>query len=146
MKLGETGEFLIRSPSIMNCYLNNPKVTAEAVDEEGWFHTGDVGYIHESGNVRITDRLKEVIKVKGFQVAPAELEAYLAAHDLVADAGVTGTYNEDDATEYPLAYIVPKDSSLLEASQRAGKATPETVKFVETVLKYIESKVIDYKW
>lgn len=64
----------------------------------------------------------------------------------MADAGVTGVYNEDDASEYPLAYIVPKNASLLEASRKLGKACPETVTFVSNVLKYIEGKVIDYKW
>jgi long-subunit acyl-CoA synthetase (AMP-forming) len=130
----------------MNSYLNNPSATAEAIDNDGWFHTGDIGFIHPSGNVKITDRLKEVIKVKGFQVAPAELEAYLCGHEAVADAGVTAIYNEDEATELPLAYIVPKNTKLLESSAKAGKACPETVNFVSEVMKYIESKVVDYKF
>ena len=142
----ETGEICIRGPSLMNGYLNNPAATEDCMDADGWFHTGDVGKIDKSGYLYIVDRLKEVIKVRGFQVAPAELEAYLAGHDSVADAGVTGTYSEEEATEYPVAYLVPKDTKLLEACQKAGKATPETIQWVTTVLKYIESKVIDYKW
>lgn len=81
-----------------------------------------------------------------FQVAPAELEAYLNAHPEVADAGVTAIYSEDDATEYPKAYIVPKDTSLLESSGKLGKACPQTIAFVQKVMKHIEAKVIDYKW
>ena len=79
-------------------------------------------------------------------MAPAELEAYLCGIDSVSDAGVTGTYNEEEATEYPLAYLVPKDTRLLETSRKAGKATPETVQWVSEVLKVIEGKAIDYKW
>lgn len=144
--IDETGEICIRGPQLMNGYLNNPSATQECTDDEGWFHTGDVGKVDKDGYLYIVDRLKEVIKVRGFQVAPAELEAYLAGHDSVADAGVTGTYSEEEATEYPVAYLVPKDTKLLEACKKAGKATPETVRWVTSVLKYIEGKVIEYKW
>lgn len=90
--------------------------------------------------------MRLTISPRSFQVAPAELEAYLNAHPAVADAGVTAIYSEDDATEYPKAYIVPKDTALLESSAKAGQACPQTVAFVKDVLKHIEGKVIDYKW
>jgi 4-coumarate--CoA ligase len=142
----EVGELIIMSPSLMNGYLNNPVATAEAFDEDGWFRTGDIGKVDAEGNVYITDRLKEVIKVKGFQVAPAELEGYLNAHPEVADAGVVSVYSEDDATEYPFAYIVPMHEGLRAASQKTDEANPELIQYVARVLKFIESKVVEYKW
>lgn len=69
-------------------YLNNPDATAETVDKDGWLHTGDVGYVDDDDEIFIVDRLKELIKYKGFQVAPAELEAMLIAHASIADAAV----------------------------------------------------------
>jgi 4-coumarate--CoA ligase len=69
-------------------YLNNPDATAETIDKEGWLHTGDVGYVDDDNEIFIVDRLKELIKYKGFQVAPAELEAMLIAHPSIADAAV----------------------------------------------------------
>jgi 4-coumarate--CoA ligase len=69
-------------------YLNNPEATAKTIDEEGWLHTGDIGYVDDDDEIFIVDRLKELIKYKGFQVAPAELEAMLIAHTGIADAAV----------------------------------------------------------
>ncbi|MFM7210770.1 MAG: AMP-binding enzyme, partial [Actinomycetota bacterium] len=83
-------------------YLNNPEATAATVDGEGWLHTGDVAVIDEDGHVTIVDRVKELIKYKGFQVAPAELEALLLTHPAVADAAVIGI-PDDEAGEIPKA-------------------------------------------
>jgi 4-coumarate--CoA ligase len=69
-------------------YLNNPEATAKTIDAEGWLHTGDIGYVDDDEEIFIVDRLKELIKYKGFQVAPAELEAMLIAHPGIADAAV----------------------------------------------------------
>lgn len=69
-------------------YLNNPDATAKTIDSEGWLHTGDIGYVDDDDEIFIVDRLKELIKYKGFQVAPAELEAMLIAHPSIADAAV----------------------------------------------------------
>jgi len=69
-------------------YLNNPEATAKTIDAEGWLHTGDIGYVDDDDEIFIVDRLKELIKYKGFQVAPAELEAMLIAHPGIADAAV----------------------------------------------------------
>lgn len=103
--VGEHGELLIRGPQLMHGYLNNPDATAEALDDEGWLHTGDVGYATESGHFFIVDRLKEFIKYKGFQVAPAELEAVLLTHPSIADAAVIPCADED-AGEVPKAFVV----------------------------------------
>lgn len=83
-----TGELWIRGPQIMAGYLNNEEATQRTVDADGFLHTGDVGYFDDSGNFYVVDRLKELIKFKGFQVPPAELEALLRGHDEIDDAAV----------------------------------------------------------
>lgn len=107
---GEKGEIWVRGPQVMKGYFNNPKATAETIDKDGWLHTGDVGYYDTSGNYYIVDRIKELIKVKGFQVAPAELEALLLTHPRVADVGVIGITDRRDG-EVPKAFIVLKPNS-----------------------------------
>ncbi|MFG3318935.1 4-coumarate--CoA ligase family protein [Streptomyces sp. NPDC048171] len=102
---GESGEILIRGPQIMKGYLGRPDATAALIDEDGWLHTGDVGHADSDGWLFVVDRVKELIKYKGFQVAPAELEALLLTHPGVADAAVVGAYN-DDGNEVPHAYVV----------------------------------------
>ncbi|WP_122619665.1 4-coumarate--CoA ligase family protein [Streptomyces sp. Tu 4128] len=102
---GESGEILIRGPQIMKGYLGRPDATAAMIDEEGWLHTGDVGHADSDGWLFVVDRVKELIKYKGFQVAPAELEALLLTHPGVADTAVVGAYN-DDGNEIPHAYVV----------------------------------------
>ena len=100
----DTGELLVRGPQVMKGYLNNPDATAETIDPDGWLHTGDIGRFDEDGFLYLTDRVKELIKVKGFQVAPAELEATLLAHPAVTDAAVIGV--PDDASgEVPMAFV-----------------------------------------
>ncbi|EME39409.1 hypothetical protein DOTSEDRAFT_159697 [Dothistroma septosporum NZE10] len=105
---GEVGELWLHGPNVFKGYLNNPEGTKNALTEDGYFKTGDVGYQDDKGNFFITDRVKELIKYKGFQVPPAELEGYLAAHDKIDDVAVLGVFREDLATEVPLAYVVPK--------------------------------------
>jgi acyl-CoA synthetase (AMP-forming)/AMP-acid ligase II len=103
---GERGELWIRGPQVMKGYLNNPEATEETIDRDGWLHTGDVATADEDGFFRIVDRLKELIKYKGYQVPPAELEALLAAHPAVADVAVIGVPDEE-AGELPKAFVVP---------------------------------------
>ena len=104
---GEPGELLGRGPQVMAGYRNRPEATAAMVDPEGWLHTGDLGLVDGGGNVVIVDRLKELIKVRGHQVAPAELEALLATHPAVADAAVLGREDDEDG-EVPVAVVVPR--------------------------------------
>lgn len=144
---GREGEILVRSPSVMSCYLNDRAATDEALSEDGWLRTGDVGKIDERGYLWITDRLKEVIKVKGFQVSPSELEGVLCASPLVADAGVVSVFDEAQATELPRAYVVPADASLLShgAAWEAG-ATSELRRLGAEVREWVEGKTAHYKW
>ncbi|KAH7329516.1 hypothetical protein B0I35DRAFT_46595 [Stachybotrys elegans] len=144
---GAEGEILIRSPCLMMGYLptgglaetSKPdmSVSLEALTPDGWFRTGDVGMIDKAGGLHITDRLKELIKVRGFQVAPAELEAILCASEDVADAGVIGIHDKDDQTELPRAFVVP-----------AGKADgPEKLKELAHKLRVlVETHTARYKW
>ncbi|MDT0397343.1 4-coumarate--CoA ligase family protein [Streptomyces edwardsiae] len=107
---GASGEILIRGPQVMKGYLGRPDATAAMIDEDGWLHTGDIGHVDEAGWLFVVDRVKELIKYKGFQVAPAELEALLLTHPGVADAAVIGVYNED-GNEAPHAYVVRQPSA-----------------------------------
>ncbi|KAI1614576.1 phenylacetyl-CoA ligase [Exophiala viscosa] len=105
--VGETGELWIKGPNIFKGYYDNPNATAESLDTEGWYRTGDIGYIDNDKNIYTTDRVKELIKYNGFQVAPAQLEGLLLANPAVNDVAVVGVFNEERATELPRAYIVP---------------------------------------
>jgi 4-coumarate--CoA ligase len=111
--VGEPGEVWVRGPQVMKGYLNNPEATAQTVDAQGWLHTGDIGVVDEDGYLEIVDRLKELIKVKGFQVAPAELEALLLTHPSIADAAVVGV-PDDEAGEIPRAFVVLRPGHTLE--------------------------------
>ena len=102
---GKEGALLVKGPGVMQGYLNNDTATAETIDGDAFLHTGDIGYFDEDGYLFIVDRLKELIKFKGFQVAPAEIEAALMAHDSVGDAGVIGV-QDDEAGEVPVAFVV----------------------------------------
>lgn len=105
---GEKGEVCVRGPQVMIGYLNNPEATAQTIDADGWLHTGDIGYADEDGHFFIVDRAKELIKYKGLQVAPAELEAVLLSHPSVADAAVI-PYPDEEAGEVPKGIIVLKE-------------------------------------
>src|SRR6185295_9474664 len=102
---GEQGEVWVRGPLNMRGYLGNQDATAATIDAEGWLHTGDVGYVDADGDIFIVDRVKELIKYKGMQVAPAELEAILLGHPAVADAAVIPSPDEE-AGEVPKAFVV----------------------------------------
>ena len=107
LDLDADGELWIRGPQVMKGYLNNPVATAATLDADGWLHTGDIGHIDSDGHVYIVDRLKELIKSSGFQVAPAELEGLLLTHPAVADAAVVGRPDEERG-EVPVAFIALK--------------------------------------
>ncbi|KAG2271109.1 hypothetical protein Bca52824_065664 [Brassica carinata] len=98
------GEICIRGHQIMKGYLNDPVATAATIDKEGWLHTGDIGFVDDDDELFIVDRLKELIKYKGFQVAPAELESLLISHSDINDVAVVAM-KEDDAGEVPVAFV-----------------------------------------
>jgi acyl-CoA synthetase (AMP-forming)/AMP-acid ligase II len=103
---GQVGELCLKGPNVFKGYLNQPEMTKAAFTEDGYFKTGDVGFQDKEGNFYITDRVKELIKYKGFQVAPAELEGLLLDHPKVSDVAVIGLYDDEQHTELPRAYIV----------------------------------------
>jgi acyl-CoA synthetase (AMP-forming)/AMP-acid ligase II len=111
---GQAGEVWIRGPQVMKGYLNNPDATASTVTADGWLRTGDIGIVDDDGYLEIVDRLKELIKVKGFQVAPAELEALLLKHPNIADAAVIPV-KDDECGEVPKAVVVVREPMSAEA-------------------------------
>lgn len=106
--VGQPGEVWVRGPQVMKGYLNNPDATAQTIDRDGWLRTGDIGIVDEDGYLEVVDRLKELIKVKGYQVAPAELEALLLRHPKIADAAVIPVPDEE-AGQRPKAVIVARE-------------------------------------
>ena len=104
----ERGEIYVHGPNIMQGYLNHPEASAECLDGEGWLRTGDIGYFDESGHLFVVDRVKELIKYKGFQVAPAEVEGVLLTHPKIADCAVIGVPDEE-AGEIPKAFVVSRE-------------------------------------
>lgn len=102
---GQEGEIWIKGLNVFRGYYQNPKATQESI-VNGWFRTGDIGYLDEGGNLFLTDRLKELIKYNGFQVAPAQLEGLLLGHETVEDCAVVGVWDKERQTELPRAYVV----------------------------------------
>jgi len=102
---GEPGELMVRGPQVMKGYFNNAEATAETITDDGWLHTGDIVKMDEDGYVWVLDRKKELIKYKGFQVPPAELEGILLEHPDIADAAVVGKL-DDESGEIPKAFVV----------------------------------------
>jgi acyl-CoA synthetase (AMP-forming)/AMP-acid ligase II len=107
---GETGELFVRGPQVMQGYLNQPDETAAVLERDGWLHTGDVGYVDQNGYLYIVDRVKEIIKYKAYQIAPAELEAVLGTHPAVADAAVIPS-PAGSVGEIPKALVVLRSAA-----------------------------------
>lgn len=129
---GETGEICARGPQIAMGYLHNPKATAETF-RDGWLHTGDVGHIDADGLIFIEDRIKEMIKVKGQQVAPAELEDLLLGHESVEDVAVLGV-EDSYAGERPKAVVVLREG--VKGSEGLAGA----------LLEFVRGRKVRYKW
>ncbi|XP_073020016.1 probable CoA ligase CCL5 [Primulina eburnea] len=115
LPVNRTGELWLRGPCIMKGYFSNEEATASTLDSDGWLRTGDLCYIDEDGFVFVVDRLKELIKYKGYQVPPAELEALLLTHPEIADAAVI-PFPDKDVGQFPMAYVVRKTGSTLTQS------------------------------
>lgn len=140
-KLGERGELVVKSPSNALRYWENPKATAETFLEDGWVRTGDEVEFDAEGNIYVVDRLKELIKVNGFQVAPAELEGHLLSHPDVADVCIVPIPDEFSG-ELPLAYIVLHPP----AAVRAASSTAEAGALKVELSKYVSDVKVPYKW
>ena len=154
VSVGEVGELWIKGPNVFLGYHNNPEGTKNALTEDGYFKTGDVGYQDQDGNFYITDRVKELIKYKGFQVAPAELEGLLVSHPKINDVAIVGVYDKEQATEVPRAYIVPRPGvegnkataddiiAWLQATVANHKRLRGGVRFVEEIPKSASGKIL----
>lgn len=129
MPPGSSGELWLRGHGIMKGYLNNVEATASTVDKEGWLRTGDIAYFDQDGYLFIVDRLKEIIKYKGFQIAPADLEAVLISHPDIEDVAVTAA-KEEEVGEVPVAFVVRKQESMLSSAD---------------VINYVAQQVAPYK-
>ncbi|CAA0837315.1 4-coumarate--CoA ligase 2, partial [Striga hermonthica] len=125
----QKGEICVRGASIMKGYYNDLEATKRTIDGEGWLHTGDIGYVDDDDELFIVDRLKELIKYKGFHVAPAELEALLIAHNSISDAAVV-PMKDEAAGEVPVAFVVPANCSNISE---------------EDIKQYISKLVVSYK-
>jgi acyl-CoA synthetase (AMP-forming)/AMP-acid ligase II len=133
---GEEGEVCVRGPQVMRGYLDDPEATAATVDEDGWLHTGDVGRADDDGYVVLVDRVKELIKYKGYQVPPAELEALLLTNDSIADAAVIGV-KDSDGEEIPKAFVVKQ--------QGAEISEDEVMSFVaERIAPHKKVRVVEF--
>ncbi|XP_057454010.1 4-coumarate--CoA ligase 1-like [Lotus japonicus] len=126
----QPGEICIRGDQIMKGYLNDPEATERTIDKEGWLHTGDIGYIDEDDELFIVDRLKELIKYKGFQVAPAELEALILSHPKISDVAVV-PMKDEAAGEVPVAFVV-----------RSNGCTDTTE---DEIKQFVSKQVVFYK-
>jgi acyl-CoA synthetase (AMP-forming)/AMP-acid ligase II len=149
LDFGADGEIWVRGPQVMKGYLNDEQATSLTIDDEGWLRTGDIGHVDEDDHVFVVDRLKELIKYKGFQVAPAELEAVLLTHPAVADAAVIGLPDEE-AGEVPAAYVVlrpgsdakPEEIMQYVAGQVSHYKQVRHLEFIEAVPKSASGKIL----
>ncbi|CAH8345892.1 unnamed protein product [Eruca vesicaria subsp. sativa] len=126
---GNRGELWIQGPGVMKGYLNNPEATEMTIIEKSWLRTGDIAYFDEDGYLFIVDRIKEIIKYKGFQIAPADLEAVLVSHPLIIDAAVTAAPSEE-CGEIPVAFVVRRQ---------------ETTLSEQDVISYVAAQVAPYR-
>ena len=143
----EEGEICVRGPQVMKGYLNRPDATAAMIDSDGWLHTGDVGSADDRGRFVIVDRLKELIKYKGMQIAPAELEALLLTHPCIADAAVIPLADEE-AGQVPKAFVVLRSETTAEEIQSfvAARVAPykklRCVEVIDAIPKSPSGKIL----
>jgi acyl-CoA synthetase (AMP-forming)/AMP-acid ligase II len=146
---GEPGEILVRGVGVMRGYLDDPAATAEAIDVDGWLHTGDVGVLDENGYLRITDRKKDMYISGGFNVYPAEVEKLLSAHPAVAQVAVIGV-PDDRMGEIGKAFVIlrtgaittPNDIIIWARKNMSNYKVPRAVEFVEALPLNASGKVM----
>ena len=145
----QLGEVWIRGPQVMKGYLNNSEATQDMIDEDGWLHSGDIGRADEDGYLFVVDRVKELIKYKGMQVAPAELESIIQAHPDVADVAVIPVPNLE-AGEIPKAFVVVKPGAEVSGeaimTHVADRVAPHKkvrqVEFIDAIPKVASGKIL----
>ncbi|KAH8897179.1 acetyl-CoA synthetase-like protein [Thozetella sp. PMI_491] len=130
---GKEGEIWVKGPNVFSGYLNRPELNKDVFSKCGFLKTGDIGYVDPLGNFYITDRLKELIKYKGFQVAPAELEGVLVGHSDIADACVIPVFDKQRSTEVPRAYVV------------VNPGIPQTEEKANELIEWLATKVAPHK-
>ena len=146
---GELGEVWVRGPQVMKGYLHNPEATQAMIDPDGWLHTGDIGRADDDGYLYVVDRVKELIKYKGMQVAPAELEGVIQSHPAVADVAVVPSPDEE-AGEVPKAFVVVKPGAELTGDELmtfvAEQVSPQKkirrVEFIDAIPKVPSGKIL----
>jgi acyl-CoA synthetase (AMP-forming)/AMP-acid ligase II len=143
---GGRGELCVRGPQVMKGYLNNQAATDAMIDRDGWLHTGDIAIVDDEGYYTIVDRVKELIKYKGYQVPPAELEALLLEHPQISDAAVLGRPDEE-AGEVPVAFVVAEglepDAVLSFVAERVAPYKKlRGVEFVDAIPKSASGKIL----
>jgi acyl-CoA synthetase (AMP-forming)/AMP-acid ligase II len=129
VRIADSGEILVRGYNVMRGYFENPEATAEAIDAEGWLHTGDIGTMDDRGYLKITDRLKDMFIVGGFNAYPAEIENTLVSHPQIAQAAVVGAPDERMG-EVGVAFVVPR-----------ANASPDP----EEVIAWARERMANYK-
>ncbi|XP_066590887.1 luciferin 4-monooxygenase-like [Prorops nasuta] len=130
LDVDQVGEICLKGPQVMLGYYDNPEATQKTIDEDGWIHTGDIGFIKKNSQIYVVDRLKELIKYKGYQVAPAAIESILMSHSGVNEAAVVGKPDETSG-ELPMAFIV---------KQPGAKVT------AEEIFKFVQEKLSSPNW
>ncbi|OBG33692.1 fatty acid--CoA ligase [Mycobacterium alsense] len=149
LRIADSGEVLLRGPNVMLGYLDDPEATAAAIDPDGWLHTGDIGTVDEAGNLRITDRLKDMYICGGFNVYPAEVEQVLARMEGVADVAVIGVPDER-LGEVGRAFVVARPGANLDEQSviaytrehLANFKAPRSVRFVDALPRNPGGKVV----
>jgi HIP---CoA ligase len=148
---GESGEVLVRGYNVMLGYFDDPAATAAAIDADGWLHTGDIGVLRDDGLLRITDRLKDMVVVGGFNVYPAEVEQLIARHPAVSETAVIGV-PDDRLGEVCRAYVIPRPGTEIDPAeiiefcreQLANFKVPRSVEIVTELPRNAGGKVLKY--
>jgi acyl-CoA synthetase (AMP-forming)/AMP-acid ligase II len=148
---GEPGEVVVRGYNVMQGYFEDPDATAQAIDADGWLHTGDIGVLDERGNLRITDRLKDMYVVGGFNAYPAEIEQVLATHPAIAEAAVVGVPDERlgevgraFVVGRPGAHVDPEEIVAFCRERMANYKVPRSVEVVEALPRNASGKVLKF--
>jgi acyl-CoA synthetase (AMP-forming)/AMP-acid ligase II len=152
VRVAGDGEVLVRGYNVMKGFVNDPEATAEAIDADGWLHTGDIGVMDERGNLRITDRKKDMFIVGGFNAYPAEIEGMVLEHPAVAQVAIVGA-PDTRMGEVGYAYVVPRNGARVEPEEliawcrrkMANYKVPRHVEVVDALPLNASGKVLKYE-